>query len=105
MNANVKLGLMAIAAAVVANKVLAPPFAGLAPVQKQPAAAYGGTVLALCGVGAIVMKKQPKAAVLLAGAAAGLGVAGYQAGARRQEPRRSPLLPLARRRPFPLLVA
>ncbi len=81
MNTNVKLGLMALASAVVANKVLAAPFAGLAPVQQRPAVAYGGTVLALCGVGAVVMKKQPKAAVLLAGAAAGLAVAGYQSGA------------------------
>ncbi len=81
MNANVKLVLMAVAAAVVANKVLAPPFAGLAPVQQKPIMAYGGTVIALGGIGALAWKKQPKAAALALGAAAGLATAGYQAGA------------------------
>ncbi len=81
MNANVKLVLMAVAAAVVANKVLAPPFAGLAPVQQKPAMAYGGTVLALGGGAALLWKHSPKAAALAAGSAAGLAAAGYQAGA------------------------
>jgi hypothetical protein len=81
MNTNTKLVLMGIAAAVVANKVLAPAFAGLAPVQQRPTAAYGGTVLGAVGVAALLWKHSPKGAALAAGAAGGMAMAGYQAGA------------------------